>query len=380
MKNYLYIKGLTLVELMIAIALGAFLSLGIVQMYVSHRLTARNTEGVAQMQDNTRYALSLMSAHARMAGYTGCISRDRGFDTETDESDDVPITNLLNSSDDLLYRFNQAIEGYDDIGATPPTDLSSALTGDPAPEEDTDVLILRGASDNNVAITQNNNASQFFAEVSSTESGACPDGTDRISGLCQEDIVLASDCEKSVVFQITNLQQVGGSAGMNVVHAKTASITPGNSTSSWGGNSGSDMIGTDGEIIKMQTNLYYIGDNNGRPGLYRKVNGSSATLIADNVIDMQVTYGVDTDEDYQVDDYVTAAAVPDDDGDGDLEWDLVRSVRINLLVASDTDNIVGDSDNTARMSFTFNDETFTAPDRRLYRTATNTVVLRNRAE
>lgn len=366
--------GLSLVELMIAIALGSFLSVGALQLYVSHRLTFNNTEGVAQMQDNTRYALNLISKHARMAGYTGCISRDKEGDDFDGDGEDDSVENLLNDGyDSLIYNFGEAITGYDDLSASLPADLATILTGDPAPQEDTDLLILRGASDANVAITDNNNAAQFFAEVNSRESGACSDGSERVSGLCAEDVVIATDCSKSVVFQITNLQVVGGGTEMNVVHSQAA-MTPGNSQSSWGGNSDNDMIGEGGEIIKMETNMYFIADNNGRPALYRKVNSDAAVAVADNVVDMQILYGedTDTDSDYEVDVYRVASAVAD--------WDKVLSVRLNLLVASDNDNIVGDLDGNARMSVPFNGETFTATDRRLYRAAAVTVVLRNRAQ
>ncbi|MDX1692196.1 MAG: hypothetical protein R3208_00445, partial [Ketobacteraceae bacterium] len=147
-----HIKGINLIELMVALALGSFLSIGIIQMYTTHRLTTWRSDGVAEMQDNIRYAMRMMAQHARMAGYTGCISKDRGLGND-DASDDVPITNLLNNSSDLLYDFGEAIEGFNNITATLPAGLSAALSGDPTPIAGTDVLILRGASDDDVPIT-----------------------------------------------------------------------------------------------------------------------------------------------------------------------------------------------------------------------------------
>lgn len=361
------IKGLNLVELMVALALGSFLSIGVIQLYASHRVTTRSTEGVAEVQDNTRFALHTISKVARMAGYTGCISKDRGLNN-TDGSDDVPITNLLNDSSELLYNFGRAIEGFDDVTGSLAPALAAALSGEPTPVEGTDVLVLRGASGANVPIIDNNNSAQFFAAVTSTQAGACAGGGDEYSGLCEEDIVLASDCQKSVVFQISNLQSTGGGTRLNVVHARN-SMTPGNATSSWGGNSSSDMIGTDGEIIKMNTYIFYVADDNGEQGLYRKRNNNEAELIAANVVDFQVTYGEDTDEDFEVNRYETAASIG--------SWEDVISVRLNLLAASNTENIVGDFELNRTMTLPFNGETFVAPDRRLYKAVTTTVVLRN---
>ena len=368
-KSLRHTQGINIVELMVALALGSFLSIGVIQMYASHRLTTNNVEGVAQMQDNTRFALRMITKAARGAGYTGCVSKDRGLGTDW-EADDIPITNLLNNSTGLQWDFGEAIFGYDDLTGTIPVDLGNALTGDPTPEAGTDVLILRGTGDNSVPIASNNNGAQFFAVETTNEPGACPDGTDRLSGLCEQDVVLASDCQKSVIFQITGVTSGAGGTQVNVRHAKTSSITPGNSVASWGGNSSQDMIGEDGEILKMVTNIFYIGDNNGRPALYRKVNAAPAELIAANVVDFQVLYGEGASG--TVTQYSEADAV--------TNWGNVMSVRVNLLMASDNDNIVGDYNQEARMSVPFNGDTFTASDRRLYRAVTATTVLRNRTD
>lgn len=361
------IRGINLVELMVALALGSFLSIGVIQLYASHRVTTRSTEGVAEVQDNIRYALHNITKTARIAGYTGCISKDRGLGN-TDGSDDVPITNLLNDNSELLYNFGQAIEGFDDITGALPTSLAAALIGEPAPVEKTDVIVLRGASGDSVPIVQNNNSAQFFAALTSTQASGCEGGGTEYSGLCEEDIVLASDCKKSVIFQISNLQPTGGGASLNIVHARN-SMTPGNAIASWGGNSSSDMIGTDGEIIQMNTHIFYVAEEDGQKGLYRKRNNKEAELIAANVMDFQVTYGEDTDQDFEVDRYEAASSVG--------SWSNVVSVRLNLLAASDTENIVGEIDQSGTMSLPFNGETFVAPDRRLYKAVTTTVVLRN---
>lgn len=359
-------KGVNLVELMVGLALGSFMSIGVLQMYVSNRQTFSNNEAVAQIQDNSRFAIKMISDNARMAGYTGCISKDRGL-SDTNTIDDIPITNLLNNSTGVNFNFGEAIVGYNDVGSSPPPDLATALTGDPSPEAGTDVLVLRGAGGDNVPIVSNNNGAQFFAaNTNSTET--CPSGALSLSGLCDNDIVLASDCEKSVIFQITNI--VNASGRLNIGHSATGN--PGNAPpASWGGNSGADTIGTDGEIIKMYTRIYYIGDNNGRPALYRKSNVDAAEVIADNIIDMQVLYGEDTTAtaNYEVDQYSTADAVAD--------WSRVRSVRVNLLIASDNDNVVQGG---AAMTVPFNGQNYVATDRRLYQVATTTVVLRNRAQ
>ncbi|PIE41213.1 MAG: hypothetical protein CSA49_04725 [Gammaproteobacteria bacterium] len=123
----------------------------------------------------------------------------------------------------------------------------------------------------------------------------------------------------------------------------------------------------------METNIYYVATpaSSTRPALFRKINNSPAAVVAENVVDMQISYGEDTDStpDFEVDIYRTA--------DNVVDWARVISTQINLLVASDNDNIVN---GTTGMSLPFNGQTYTAPDRRLYRAVTATTTIRNRAQ
>jgi type IV pilus assembly protein PilW len=67
--------GLTLIELMIALAIGAFLMAGAVALFVESRATYRTTEAVARLQENGRFALEALEPDVRMAGYLGLTAR-----------------------------------------------------------------------------------------------------------------------------------------------------------------------------------------------------------------------------------------------------------------------------------------------------------------
>lgn len=62
-------QGLSLVELMVALALGMVLMAGFVQIFMSVRSTYAINEASSRMQENGRFALEFISQHARMAGY-----------------------------------------------------------------------------------------------------------------------------------------------------------------------------------------------------------------------------------------------------------------------------------------------------------------------
>lgn len=62
--------GLSLVELMVAMALGLLLMTGVIQVFLSSRQTYAANEAMGRLQENGRFALEFIARSARMAGYT----------------------------------------------------------------------------------------------------------------------------------------------------------------------------------------------------------------------------------------------------------------------------------------------------------------------
>ena len=174
-------RGLSLVEIMVALAVGVVLLTGVVQIYASTKATYRLQDNLARLQENGRFALDFLTRDVRMAGYHGCTNFG-------------PVTNTLNNPSSLQYDFTIGLIGYNDVGASPPSVLSDLADN---PVLGTDVIVIRRNSDNPVRIVKNNSSAQLFAEVLSQVPGGCPDGSDKVSGLCQTDILMVSDCIKS---------------------------------------------------------------------------------------------------------------------------------------------------------------------------------------
>lgn len=63
--------GMTLIELMVALAIGAFLMLGAVTVFMQSRTSFRLTESVSRLQENARFALDALEPDIRMAQYWG---------------------------------------------------------------------------------------------------------------------------------------------------------------------------------------------------------------------------------------------------------------------------------------------------------------------
>lgn len=61
--------GLTLVEILLAFAISAFLIAGVIQLLIGSKQTYRSSEGLSRIQENGRLALEMMARNIRMAGF-----------------------------------------------------------------------------------------------------------------------------------------------------------------------------------------------------------------------------------------------------------------------------------------------------------------------
>lgn len=334
-------KGLSLVELMVAMLLGLVLMAGVLQVFLASKRTYTYQTALSRVQENGRIAQEFFSRDIRMAGYTGCASGSYGA-----------LTNTLNQSTSVNYDFSIGVQGYD-VGSSTPSALSAIS---PTPLANTDVLVLRGPVGSGVKIVQNNSEKQLFAEST---------GDDGKSGISDGDILMVSDCTKSRVFQATNVEPESGR--LNVGHADSSS--PGNAVKSWGGQSrpADEQFGTDAEIIKVSTVYYFIAAGaSGQPALFQRIGLGTAEEILEGVENMQILYGRDTNGDKVPDSYATATTIG-------TNWSQVVSVRVQLLVRSTEDAVVD-----APQAYSFNGASVTPTDRRLRQVFVSTTGLRSR--
>lgn len=68
------IQGVSLIELMVALTIGSLLIIGAVTVYVQSRSTYRVNETVARLQENARFALSMIEPDVKLANYWGLMS------------------------------------------------------------------------------------------------------------------------------------------------------------------------------------------------------------------------------------------------------------------------------------------------------------------
>ena len=391
------VHGVTLVELMIAIVIGSIVALGISSVYSSSKRSFKLQEEFSRMQENGRFAMNYIARFVRGAGYSGCSS---GLEN---------MTNDINSTDpDLLFQ--TGLEGYEAAGTAPgettptladyPTvtsdvndfasitsNITQSLIDKLQPLPESDILVARVAEDSGVEISKN--AAEFTINYVSTETNGCvytdpsTNKTKTTTGynkLCENDFLVVSDCAKSIAFQLSSLQKIGGSPDtVKLNHDKSGN--PGNKSAAWGASSVHLTEGYDfeagSEIVKVTTKWFYIGKGVNGPALFMRDGQLSGFELVEGIENFQVLYGEDTDAtpDNIPDRYVPADKVHD--------FGDVRAVRISVLIRS-----VKDLPWRPQTSKTYllggttaaTATTVTAPnDKRLRRTMSMTILLRNRA-
>lgn len=328
--------GFSLVELMVAIALGAMLLAGLVQVFVSNRATYEVNEDLARLQENARFALEALVADIRMVGYVGCM-------------DEIgSVTNGLNSTQNLTL-LNNALEGFEQGESSWSPSSSTASVGSVV--ANTDAITVRFFEGRSVSVI-----APFMSTPSADIKIAAND-------LKQGEIVAMTDCLGADVFQVRNAHP---SSAETVEHG-TGTVTPGNTTASLSKNYAGDA-----RLHRFVARRYYIGNGTNGPSLFRESMSSGtaaapgALELVEGVENMQITYGEDTDGDRAPDAYR--------DADDVVNWSQVINVRIGLLFR--TVDEYGTDVDTA----TYDVNGFTVDptdDRRRRRVIHTTVLVRN---
>ncbi|MBY0545390.1 MAG: PilW family protein [Gammaproteobacteria bacterium] len=315
--------GFTLLEMVVALVLGLILMSGVIQLLINSNNAFRMQNNMTNMQENGQFAAQYLANDIRNADYWGCLNTTNW------------ITNNLNgAAASTYYNFANAVAGTANQSTG-----GSIVAG-------TDTITLSGswpASGNNDVIIPYGTTTSSPVAVTATSSIAS--GT----------IVLVSDCLAGDIFQVTN--DVAG-----VLSHASGAGSPGNATAVL------SKIYTLGSFVYLPyTRMYSIQtDANGVPGLFL-TTASGAQELIDNIEDLFILYGEDTDGNGSPDRYVAANQV--------TNMGHVLAVRLSFVARSAEDNIV-----TTPQTYILNGQTITPTDNRLRRVYTETISIRNRLQ
>ena len=337
-------RGMSLTELMVALGLGAFLILGVVNVFVSNKGSTQVETSLARLQENGRIALDMMAGDIRNALFMGCASANSN-----------PTVMANSTTWTALQGFERTASAW---SPALPANLNAINTEN---RVGSDVLNLQ------MSIPQTGGLSNSVRVVASSTSVSIASNPDC---LALNDRVVIANCSGSHLFRVTNEPACDGTA----------------TTLAYGA-SGNTTISMDSDyevganLYEFQDKTWYVADT-GRTrlegavpvyALMVRVNGGAAQEMIEGVEYMQIQYGERLATGNTR--YLSA-------NDANLDMSQVVSIRIALLLQSfepvlDTNDtfayqVLDQSIDSAGTTFTHNG------DRTLRRVFTNTSILRNR--
>lgn len=310
-------RGLTLVELLVAMAISVTVMGGVVSVVMTSKSNFITERELATLQENARYAIRFIGDEIRMAGFNGC-SRGPLF-----------TANTLGGSDGNWYLEGTGVFGFEhEAGAAAfPTEFRSDVLAN------TDAIVVRRADDKGYSVVKHTPASANFQL---NKDHDLEDG--------QIMVVADAACQQLGIFQISNANQ----SNVTIVHNTGNTVSPGNCSKVLTGNfncnnppspsATGNAYGPGSRVMSLLSHAFYVGTSGlggNIPALFRErltysggTAGTTAEELVQGVENMQILYGVDTLlNDGLADIYVKANS-------GSIDWGDIVSVRINLRMRS----------------------------------------------
>jgi type IV pilus assembly protein PilW len=366
-------KGFTLVEIMVALAISSILMLGIIQVFSNSKRSSKVNEAVSRVQENARFAMEYIITDFRKAGYVGCNADNmRNFVDTSGTGGESDLFNLSTGTGGWEYTASSTkpdtTEGTPYVIPSPFTVTTEAAAswdntaGDNIPTDlvgkvapGSDVIILKWAEPKQGVTGSPSNKVTTNAQV----------GTTAAHGIPQGGLVILSNCISSDAFMNVSNSTTTLARGTAVGY-EPGNIIP--STNEW-----TQPWDGDTQIMGVESRAYYIGQGaGGGPALFRMnySNGLSNPITTEELVEgienIQILYGVDTDDNGIIDSYDTAENV---------SHAQVVSLQLGMIVASDAESLSTAKARTLNVIGTY---IKTPNDRKLRYVFSSTTKLRNK--
>lgn len=336
-----YAKGFGLVELMISVALGLLITVGILQVFLASKDSHRMQKALSEVQEGGSYAVHFLKEDIRMAGYMGCASIDS---VSLNLRAEAPPSDVVFTADTVLVGVDNHV-------------ASNALGA--------------AAGSDSITIRRGSVPSARLSASMASESANVQVELNQIAAV-QGDYLMISDCLSSDLFRASSV--ASSNTVMAIGHADST-----NSSANL-----SKPYGSEAEVFAFESVVYFIRDT-GRTnaqggainGLFvqrRSLGSGGAAPVAVELIEgvenMQLNYGEDTDGDLKINRYVSAAGVSD--------WGSVLSVKIELLLSANSGGVVGESGALSEQELEFSGASVNNIDGRYRRAISSVVAIRNK--
>jgi len=382
--------GFTLVELMVAVAIGLFLLTIIVGIYVTGVRNFTSTNAVTGLDENARAIFDLIGTNVRQSGFNGCGRLTDGGIINGDTRTTILVRDPTNINANPV---NPTLWWTDTTAPVQGATLASADSRFPNSHpanllpagSKTDVLMLVGVDSQNVASVVANPAN--------------PNITTGAHKFTPGQMLLASSCQLNSFFVAS-----AGTGGSQITHtmADNCDTNLAGACATGGPAVAVNAVLPDGALIlPVVATAYYVAPSStagkgnslwsctisaAAPPPLACTSGNAATELVNGVENMALSFGLDTSTDSLMGaaDPTRSLGLVNPIGSADTwanpdnvtNWSRVVAVRVTLLLATMPDV---NSVTTGNNAYTFNGSASVTPtDRRVYRQYTATFSVRNR--
>ncbi len=389
-------RGVSLIELMVAITIALLLTLGLVQIFGASRSSSMAQEGLSRVQENGRFITQQMQRQLRMAGFGGCAADSERIKNDTSTNH---MAVFATGDVDGEYRFQRPVEGFTVGTSTTPTELDD---DDDDMVAGNDALIVRTISEESIPVfSRRLDADTLYITIPAVISSP-----DVIQAGSTAAIYALQNCVRADFFEAVvagSTMRAVGVGGLNVYTTPDSGSWPNLAA-------GKNLLDTlvaggligvaeppkelDYELHRAEYIAYYVKNNAaGVPSLYVRrfertgdpTSLNTAEELVEGVDGMQLRYGIDTSTppDGTVDDFLTATEVVGaaiTELEVDESWRRVLSVRVALLLRSaERAGTSSTDEDGATRTFDLLGVTVTPPaDGRMRQVYETTIAVRNR--
>lgn len=270
-------RGVSLIELMVAITIGLIILAALSSLFISQANIRNELDKSNRMIDNGRYAMELLSDNIRLAGFYDNYAPSGAATVVPSPCTLTAITNATTNINVLLHH----VQGYNAATvssaiASPPCSITSLKNG-------SDILVLRRVSTSSILATAAVASTAYF------QAASC-----------------ASDVPPSYKLAL-------GSTGFTTLHKRNCT--------------------TASDLRPFLEQTYFVSPNNiagdGIPTLKRVELDPTGAFVTTPLVEgiefMQVEYGLDTNSDGVADSYTDCSACTFSD------WPNIVSIKAYII-------------------------------------------------
>ena len=288
-------RGASLLELLLAVALGATMTTAVVQLFVVNSRSQATLAGQARMQESARHALDFLVRSARGAGYFGCASGGQ-------------IANGLNAGWEQLVELDAtaAVEAFANVaagGVQPrlPLRPSQRAGGAAVFKSRNRITASRVRPGSDVAVFRRADVGSALAMALNRDADplVVMDADGRFD---RDDFVLLSSCGQAGLFRVSSTARRAGQT----------TLARASGSGSFDNRAGASLFVASGSYgaadgprgamaAQLLTEFYFVASSrasNNRGGavwsLWRKTSTAPAAELVQGIDELTLLFGVDT--------------------------------------------------------------------------------------